>query len=65
MPPSHHNTAQRSALSPQMRSWVDNCLVPILVREYLAQLECEKSLAPEAKAAVDSPPAHAAIEGGR
>ncbi len=61
MPPSHHNTAQKSTLSPQMRSWVDNCLVPILVREYLARLECEKSLAPSAEPAVDSPPAHTAI----
>ncbi len=47
MPPSHHNTAQKSALAPQMRSWVDRCLVPILVREYLAEMEREKSACSE------------------
>jgi hypothetical protein len=30
-----------------MRSWVDNCLVPILVREYLAEIEREKSACSE------------------
>jgi hypothetical protein len=27
--------AEDSALSPEICSWVDNCLVPILVEEYL------------------------------
>ena len=26
-----------SALSPEMKSWIDNCLVPILIKEYLAE----------------------------
>ncbi len=26
-------------LSPEIRSWVDNCLVPLLLREYMAKLE--------------------------
>ncbi len=47
MPPSQHNTAQKSALSPQRRSWVDRCLVPILVREYLAEMERGKSACSE------------------
>ncbi len=34
---------QGSGLSPELRIWIDNCLVPILVREYLAELEREES----------------------
>ena len=44
MPPSHHNTAQKSALPPELRSWIDTCLVPILVRDYLGERE-SKNLA--------------------
>jgi hypothetical protein len=29
--------AEDSAVSPEIRSWVDNCLVPILVEEYLRE----------------------------
>ncbi len=29
--------AEDPALSPEIRSWVDNCLVPILVEEYLRE----------------------------
>ena len=68
MPPSQHNTAQKLALSPQMRSWVDNCLVPILVREYVAELERKKFACSEGEpvaefAATDAITAD--IEGGR
>ena len=48
-------------LTPDLRSWIDNCVVPALVREYLARLECENSLAPEGEPIVESRPAHAAI----
>ena len=47
MRPSQNNTAQKLALSPQMRSWVDNCLVPILVQEYLAEMARKKSACSE------------------
>ncbi len=30
-----------------IRSWVDDCLVPILVREYLSETEREKSACSE------------------
>ncbi len=26
-------------LSPEIGSWLDHCLVPLLVREYIAELE--------------------------
>jgi hypothetical protein len=29
--------AEHPALSPEIRSWLDNCLVPILVEEYLRE----------------------------
>ena len=54
MPPSQHNTVQKPALSPQMRIWVDNCLVPILVREYLAEMDREKSACSKSKPVKDS-----------
>jgi hypothetical protein len=54
-------TRTGNGLSPELKSWIDSVIVPALVREYLARLECEKSLAPSAEPAVDSPPAHTAI----
>ena len=47
MPSSQNNMAQKLALSPQMRGWIDNCLVPALVREYVAELERKKSACSE------------------
>ncbi len=53
-------------LPAALKSWIDNCVVPALVREYLARLECEKMLATEAEPTVESAPAHAAVaEEGR
>ncbi len=49
MPPSHHNTAQKSALSPDLKSWIDGVIVPALVREYLAGRERDESACPEGK----------------
>ena len=37
MPRRQHNTAQKSALSPELKSWIDGVIVPALVREYLAE----------------------------
>ena len=42
-----------SALSPELKSWVDNCLVPILVREYLEEIEREKSTCSEGEAVAE------------
>ncbi len=61
MSPSPHNTAQKSALSPQMRGWIDNCLVPILVREYLAGREREKSACSEVEPVAECAPTRTAI----
>ena len=36
-----------SPINPAIRSWVDDCLVPILVREYLAEMERGKSTCSE------------------
>lgn len=49
-------------LPAALKSWIDNCVVPALVRGFLARLECEKMLATEAEPTVESAPAHAAIE---
>lgn len=32
-------------LNPALRSWVDNCVIPILVKEYLASRRVERELA--------------------
>ncbi len=34
------NRAYNSALSPELKSWLDHCFVPLLVREFLS--ECKK-----------------------
>ena len=54
-----------STLTPELRSWIDNVVAPALVREYVARLECENSLAPEGEPVVESRLAHAATEGER
>ena len=36
-------------LDPAIRSWVDNCLVPILVKEFLASRQVDEELASGAK----------------
>ena len=45
MPPSQHNTAQKSALSPELKGWLDRVVVPALVREYVAEMQREKTCA--------------------
>lgn len=35
--------SERSLLVPAIKSWVDNCLIPILVKEYFS--DAQKSLA--------------------
>ncbi len=50
-------------LPPALKDWLDNVVVPALVRQYLARLEPEKSLASEGEPAVHSGAAHAAEEG--
>ena len=60
------SNGHNSTLMPELRSWIDNVVAPALVREYLAQLECEKSLATSGEPTVKSATAHAAIaEEGR
>ena len=55
---------QGSGLSPELRSWIDNCLVPILVREYLAEMEHEQSAYSKSKPVKDSAPILASAEEG-
>jgi len=55
------STGHNSTLTPSLRSWLDNVVIPGLVREYLARPECEKMLATEAEPVVESRLAHAAI----
>lgn len=35
---------ESSRFSPEIQSWVDNCIVPILVKRYLANLETPREL---------------------
>jgi hypothetical protein len=42
------------ALSEGLRGWIDNCLVPAMVRELLAELEHEKSACPGGEAMTKS-----------
>ncbi len=48
-------------LPAAVKSWLDNVVIPGLVREFLARLECENSLAPEGEPIVESRPAQSAI----
>lgn len=32
-------------INPALKSWISNCVVPLLVKEYLASLRIEKDLA--------------------
>ncbi len=51
-----------NSLPAALKSWLDNCIVPALVGEFLARLEREKMLATSAEPTVESAPARAAIE---
>lgn len=32
-------------ISPEVKSWIDNCVVPLMVQEYLAPNNSEKNVA--------------------
>ncbi len=61
MSSNNHNPT----LTPELKGWLDNVIVPALVRQYLLQLEGEKSLASESEPTVEFASAHAALEGER
>ena len=42
-----NGNGQDRRLSPRLKSWIDNCLVPSLVREFIAEKEREKSACAE------------------
>lgn len=46
--------AAQPAITPELKEFVDRCLVPILVRECLLEIERENSLALAAPPAQDS-----------
>jgi hypothetical protein len=46
---SLHHPAAGDDLDPAVRSWIDHCIVPNLVKEYLASLQGEKQLAARVK----------------
>ena len=58
------STNAQHGLPPAVKDWLDNVVVPALVRQYLLQLEPEKSLATSAGATVQSALAHAAVAEG-
>ncbi len=61
MPPSHHNTAPKSALSPELKAWLDNVVVPALLREYVAELERKKFACSEGEPVAECAPTRTAI----
>ena len=65
MPPNPHNTAPKSSLSPELKGWLDNVVVPALVREYLAGREREKSACSKPEPVKDSAPIQVSAEGVR
>ena len=42
------------AINPALKSWIDNVIVPILVREYFAAARLENTVAPESKSGIES-----------
>jgi hypothetical protein len=42
----------RPAIKPELKEFIDECVVPLLVREYLAQMAADKLLAPVAATAL-------------
>ena len=50
-----------SALSPELKSWIDGVIVPALVREYLAGREREKSACSEGEPVTQCAPTRTAI----
>ncbi len=66
MRPSQHNTAPKSALSPEVKAWLDNVVVPALVREYVVELERKKFACSEGEPVTQCAPTRTAIaEEGR
>ncbi len=52
-----------SVLSQELKGWIDNVVVPALVREYVAELEREKSACSKPKPVTDSSPIPVSAEG--
>lgn len=52
-------------LNPAIRSWVDNCLVTILVRDFLAEREREESACSKPKPVKHSAPIPVSAEEGK
>jgi len=52
-------TRQRGAeIDPETRSWIDNCIVPILVREFLNDYDRGKDLATQTGSASECEPSN-------
>ena len=45
---------QNRKLLAEFQSWIDNCLVPILLKQYLADLDCQSQLATGAESVAHS-----------
>ena len=54
-------TCSGNGLSPELKSWIDNCLVPALVREYVAELERKKFACSEGEPVTQCAPTRTAI----
>ena len=45
-------TMRRQGIDPALKAFIDECVVPLLVREYLSQMAADKLLAPVAAPAL-------------
>lgn len=48
-------TMRKPGIDPVLKSFIDECVVPLLVREYLSQMGADNSLASIAGPALHSP----------
>jgi len=42
----HRGGRSPGFFSPELKSWIDNCIVPIMVKEYLTKVETKEELDP-------------------
>ena len=47
------STGDNSVLSPELKSWLDNAVVPALVKGYMAEMRAEKQPCPQSEPVAD------------
>jgi hypothetical protein len=54
---------ERAGIDPALKAFIDNCIVPALVREYLSEIEPQNCLDSEKDSVAECCPARGAREG--